>query len=115
MENKNRRELALMQIEKARKNINLVFDLLYTDEEIEEIEDYCGTINEELDDLKHDIEWLEENKPLSGDIEFKGEDPTDREIDEVILEVILEKEKLKAKAEQIAEEIRKENKNVKLR
>lgn len=38
MKSKNRRELALMQVEKARKNIDLVFDLLYTDEELEEIE-----------------------------------------------------------------------------
>lgn len=85
MKSKNRRELALMQVEKARKNINLVFDLLYMDEELEEIEDYYGTFDEMLDDLKHEIEWLEENKPLSGDIEFKGEDPTDRIIDEIIL------------------------------
>lgn len=83
---KNRRELALMQVEKARKNIELVFNLLYMDEELEEIEDYYGTINQELDDLKHEIEWLEEFKPLSEDIEFGGEDPTDREIDQMILE-----------------------------
>ncbi len=86
MKSKNRRELALMQIEKARKNIELVFDLLYTDEELEEIEDYYGTLDEELNDLKHEIEWLEKNKPLSDEIEYGGEDPTDREIDEFILE-----------------------------
>ena len=83
---KNRKELALMQVEKARKNIELVFDLLYTDEELEEIEDYYGTLDEMLADLKHEIELLEESKPLSSDIEFGGEDPTDREIDEMILE-----------------------------
>lgn len=88
---KNRRELALMQVEKARKNIELVFDLLYTDDEFEEIEDYYGTLDEMLSDLKHEIELLEESKPLSSDIEFGGEDPTDREIDEMILEK-LEKE-----------------------
>lgn len=49
MKSKNRRELALMQVEKARKNIELVFDLLYTDEEIE---DYYGTLDEMLTDLK---------------------------------------------------------------
>lgn len=86
MKSKNRRELALMQVEKARKNIELVFDLLYTDEELEEIEDYYGTLDEMLSDLKHEIELLEESKPLSSDIEFGGEDPTDREIDEMILE-----------------------------
>ena len=86
MESKNRRELALMQVEKARKNIELVFGLLYWDEELEEIEDYYGTLDEMLSDLKHEIELLEESKPLSSDIEFGGEDPTDREIDEMILE-----------------------------
>lgn len=85
MKSKNRRELALMQVEKARKNIELVFDLLYTDEEIE---DYYGTLDEMLTDLKHEIEWLEKNKPLSGEVEYGGEDPTDREIDEMILEKI---------------------------
>lgn len=77
-----------MQVEKARKNIELVFDLLYTDEEIE---DYYGTLDEMLTDLKHEIEWLEKNKPLSGEVEYGGGDPTDREIDEMILEK-LEKE-----------------------
>lgn len=83
---KNRRELALMQVEKARKNIELVFDLLYRDEELKEIEDYYGTFDEMLSDLKHEIELLEEFKPLTGDIEFGGEDPTDRQVDEMILE-----------------------------
>lgn len=86
MKSKNRRELALMQVEKARKNIELVFDLLYTDEELKEIEDYYGTLDEMLSDLKHEIELLEEFKPLTGDIEFGGEDPTDRQVDEMILE-----------------------------
>ena len=86
MKSKNRRELALMQVEKARKNIELVFDLLYTDDELEEIEDYYGTLDEMLTDLKHEIEWLEKNKPLSDEIEYGGEDPTDREIDQMILE-----------------------------
>jgi hypothetical protein len=82
---KNRRELALMQVEKARKNIELVFDLLYTDEELEEIEDYYGTLDEMLSDLKHEIEWLEKNKPLSGEVEYGGEDPTDRQVDEILM------------------------------
>ena len=86
MKSKNRRELALMQVEKARKNIELVFDLLYTDDELEEIEDYYGTLDEMLSDLKHEIELLEEFKPLTGEIEYGGEDPTDRENDEMILE-----------------------------
>lgn len=85
MDCESRRELALMQVEKARKHLELVFDLLYTDEELEEIEDYYGTLDEMLSDLKHEIELLEESKPLSNDIEFGGEDPTDREIDEILM------------------------------
>lgn len=75
-----------MQIEKARKHLKLVFDLLYKDDELEEIEDYYGTLDEMLSDLKHEIELLEEFKPLSGEVEYGGEDPTDREIDQMILE-----------------------------
>lgn len=86
MDCESRRELALMQVEKARKHLELVFDLLYTDEELEEIEDYYGTLDEMLSDLKHEIEWLEKNKPLSGEVEYGGEDPTDRQVDEMILE-----------------------------
>ena len=63
-----------------------MFDLLYKEDELEEIEDYYGTIDAKLTDLKHEIEWLEEFKPLSDEIEYGGEDPTDREIDEFILE-----------------------------
>ena len=84
MESKNRRELALMQVEKARKHLELVFDLLYKEDEREEIEDYYGTIDAKLIDLKHEIEWLEEFKPLSLDVEFEGEDPTDKEIDKFL-------------------------------
>ena len=84
MESKNRRELALMQVEKARKHLELVFDLLYKEEEFVEIQDYYGAINQDLYDLKHEIEWLEEFKPLSLDVEFEGEDPTDKEIDEFL-------------------------------
>lgn len=91
MKSKNRRELALMQVEKARKHLDLVFNLLYKEDELEEIEDYYGTIDEMLSDLKHEIELLEESKSLSSDIEFGGEDPTDREIDEMILEKLEEK------------------------
>ncbi len=86
MESKNRRELALMQVEKARKHLQLVFDLLYKEDELEEIEDYYGTIDAKLIDLKHEIEWLEEFKQLSLDIEFEGENPTDSQIDEFISE-----------------------------
>ena len=84
MESKNRRELALMQVEKARKHLELVFDLLYKEDELEEIEDYYGTIDAKLIDLKHEIEWLEEFKPLSLDVEFEVEDPTDKEIDKFL-------------------------------
>lgn len=64
MESKNRRELALMQVERARK--------------------HYGTIDAKLTDLKHEIEWLEEFKPLSLDVEFEGENPTDKEIDKFL-------------------------------
>ena len=84
MESKNRRELALMQVEKARKHLELVFDLLYKEDELEEIEDYYGTIDAKLIDLKHEIEWLEEFKPLSLDVEFEVEDTTDKEIDKFL-------------------------------
>lgn len=84
MESKNRRELALMQVERARKHPELVFDLLYKEDELEEIEDYYGTIDAKLTDLKHEIEWLEEFKPLSLDVEFEGENPTDKEIDKFL-------------------------------
>ena len=84
MESKNRRELALMQVEKARKHLELVFDLLYKEDELEEIEDYYGTIDAKLTGLKHEIEWLEEFKPLSLDVEFEGEDPMDKEIDKFL-------------------------------
>ena len=84
MESKNRRELALMQVEKARKHLELVFELLYKEDELEEIEDYYGTIDAKLTDLKHEIEWLEEFKPLSRDVEFEGEDPTDKEINKFL-------------------------------
>ena len=84
MESKNRRELALMQVEKARKYLELVFRLLYKEDELEEIEDYYGTIDAKLTDLKHEIEWLEEFKPLSLDVEFEGENPTDKEIDKLL-------------------------------
>ena len=63
-----------------------MFDLLYKEDELEEIEDYYGTIDAKLIDLKHEIEWLEEFKQLSLDIEFEGENPTDSQIDEFISE-----------------------------
>lgn len=84
MESKNRRELALMQVEKARKHLQLVFDLLYKEDELEEIEDYYGTIDAKLIDLKHEIEWLEEFKPLSGENEYESDNPANRVIGEVL-------------------------------
>ena len=58
----NRRELALMEVEKARKHLELVFKLLYKEDELEEIGDYYNTIDAKLIDLKHEIEWLEKDK-----------------------------------------------------
>ncbi len=66
MKTYNRRELALMQVEEARKHLELVFNLLYKlykKDELEEIEDYYDTIDKKLIDLKYEIEWLAKVEP----------------------------------------------------
>ncbi len=79
MESKNRKELALMQLAKARKHFEIIFQLLDREEELNEIEEYYGTIDDLFDELKHEIEDMQLYEP-------EAEDPTDREIDEMILE-----------------------------
>ena len=79
MESENRRELALKELEKARKHFEKIFDILDREEEIFEFETYYGTIGCYFDDLKYEIEDLQLYEPVA-------EDPTDREIDEMILE-----------------------------
>ena len=73
---KNRKKLALRQLEKARENIYLAYTLL---DYPEEIDDRLGAVEQSLDDLEYEIEYLKEHNP-------EAEDPTDREIDEMILE-----------------------------
>ncbi len=75
MESKNCKELALRQVEKARENLNLAYKLLDCPEEID---DRLGAVEQSLDDLEYDIEYLKVHEP-------EAEDPTDREIDEMIL------------------------------
>ena len=76
MESKNRRELALMQIEKARKNIEIAMKLIdYPDS----LDDDWDLVDGQLENMKWKIKELE----IKG---VEAEDPTDREIDEMILE-----------------------------
>ena len=56
MDCESRRELALKELEKARKHFEKIFDILDSEEEIFELETYYGTIGCYLDDLKHEIE-----------------------------------------------------------
>ena len=51
-----------MQVEEARKHLELVFKLLYKEDKLEEIEDYYCTIDAKLIDLKYEIERLEKDK-----------------------------------------------------
>lgn len=76
---KNRKELALIYLANARMYFDKIFDLLDREEEYNEIEEYYGTIERYFDDLKHEIQNLQLYEP-------EAEDPTDREIDEMILE-----------------------------
>lgn len=59
MECESRRELALKELEKARKHFEKVFTILDREEEIFELETYYGTIGCYLDDLKHEIEDMQ--------------------------------------------------------
>lgn len=69
------RELALMQVEKARKNIEIAMKLIDYPESMEndwDLVDGC------LDNMKWKIKKLEIESP-------EAEDPTDRQVDEMIL------------------------------
>lgn len=75
MESKNCRELALMQVEKARKNIEIAMKLI---DYPESMEDDWDLVDGCLENMKWKIKKLE----------IKGaevEDPTDREIDEILM------------------------------
>lgn len=81
MESKNCRELALMQVEKARKNIEIAMKLI---DYPESLEDDWDLVDGCLENMKWKIKKLEIESP-------EAEDPTDRQVDEMILER-LEKE-----------------------
>ena len=73
---RDNRELALMQIEKARKNIEIAMKLIdYPDS----LDDDWDLVDGQLENMKWKIKELE----IKG---AEAEDPTDREIDEMILE-----------------------------
>ena len=59
MDCESRRELALKELEKARKHFEKIFDILDREEEIFELETYYGTIGCYLNDLKYEIEELQ--------------------------------------------------------
>lgn len=80
MESKSCKELALMQIEKARKNIEIAMKLIdYPDS----LDDDWDLVDGQLENMKWKIKELE----IKG---AEAEDPTDREIDEMILEKLEE-------------------------
>lgn len=70
------KELALMQIEKARKNIEIAMKLIdYPDS----LDDDWDLVDGQLENMKWKIKELE----IKG---AEAEDPTDREIDQMVLE-----------------------------
>lgn len=75
MESKNYKELALMQIEKARKNIEIAMKLI---DYPESMEDDWDLVDGCLENMKWKIKELEIK-------EVEAEDPTDREIDEILM------------------------------
>ena len=82
MDCESSRELALMQVEKARKNIEIAMKLI---DYPESMEDDWDLVDGCLENMKWKIKKLEIESP-------EAEDPTDRQVDEMILEK-LEKEK----------------------
>ena len=76
MDCESNRELALMQVEKARKNIEIAMKLI---DYPESMEDDWDLVDGGLENMKWKIKKLEIESP-------EAEDPTDREIDEMILE-----------------------------
>lgn len=81
MESKNYKELALMQIEKARKNIEIAMKLM---DFPESLDDDWDLVDDCLENMKWKIKKLEIK-------EVEAEDPTDREIDAMILRKLEEK------------------------
>lgn len=81
MDCESSRELALMQVEKARKNIEIAMKLI---DYPESMEDDWDLVDGCLENMKWKIKKLEIESP-------EAEDPTDRQVDEMILER-LEKE-----------------------
>lgn len=75
------KELALMQIEKARKNIEIAMKLIDYPESI--ADDY-----DLVDDCLVNIKWKIKDLEIKG---AEAEDPTDREIDQMILKKLEEK------------------------
>ena len=73
---KDRKELALMQIKKARKNINIAMKLMDYPESLDDDWDLA-------DDCLENMKWKIKELEIKG---AEAEDPTDREIDEMILE-----------------------------
>ena len=74
------KELALMQIEKARKNIEIAMKLM---DYPESLGDDWDLVDGQLENMKWKIKELE----IKG---AEAEDPTDREIDAMILEKLEE-------------------------
>ena len=75
MDCESSRELALMQIEKARKNIEIAMKLI---DYPESMEDDWDLVDGCLENMKWKIKKLEIESP-------EAEDPTDREIDEILM------------------------------
>lgn len=73
---KDRKELALMQIKKARKNINIAMKLMDYPESLDDDWDLA-------DDCLENMKWKIKELEIKG---AEAEDPTDREIDQMILE-----------------------------
>ena len=77
------KELAIKQIKKAGENIYLAYKLL---DYPEEICDYLEAVDKSFDDLAYGIKCLKIHEP-------EAEEPTDRQIDEMILRKLEEKDK----------------------
>ena len=75
MDCESSRELALMQVEKARKNIEIAMKLI---DYPESMEDDWDLVDGCLENMKWKIKKLEIESP-------EAEDPTDREIDEILM------------------------------
>lgn len=63
MDCESRRELALKYIEKARKNIEKVYDVLYLEPEFDQIHEYYGLLDVTFNELKYDVEHMQLYEP----------------------------------------------------